>query len=72
MLKNSEDTILCVFEMRSEWAYGQGKQRSIEAAATVLVAGIKKRPKRQKKQCAPYVLQSAIIKQLAFCSLGLD
>jgi hypothetical protein len=50
-----------IFEMCSEWAYGKGKQRRIEAAATVLVMGIKKSPKMQKKQCVPYVLQSAVI-----------
>jgi hypothetical protein len=60
-VNNSEDVILCIFEMRSEWACGQGKRTRIEAAAAVPVAGIKKSPKRQKKQCAPYVPQSAVI-----------
>jgi hypothetical protein len=46
--------------MRIVWAYTQGKRTRTEAAAAVPVVGIKKSPKRQKKQCAPYVPQSAV------------
>jgi hypothetical protein len=59
-INNSEDVILCVFEMRSEWVFGKGKRTRTEAAAPVPVVGIKKSPKRQKKQCTPYVLPSAV------------
>jgi hypothetical protein len=55
-----EEIFRCAFEMCIVWAYTQGKRTRTEAAAAVPVVGIKKSPKRQKKQCAPYVPQSAV------------
>jgi hypothetical protein len=56
----SEGAIVCAFAMHFEWAYGRGKQMRIEAATSVLVAGITKCPKRKKKRSVPVVPQRAV------------